>query len=84
MIFAPIPGLSLIGIARAAQWAALFCASAVDYLFHFIHAINCQPKSLVNTLLIPSCRRRGNYGFMAAPAAGAVREPPLQLGLLVV
>jgi hypothetical protein len=30
MIFAPLPGLSLIGIVRATQWVALFCASAVD------------------------------------------------------
>jgi hypothetical protein len=28
--------------------------------------------------LIPSCRHRGNSGFMVAPAVGAVSEPPLQ------
>jgi hypothetical protein len=34
------------------------------------------------SVLIPSCGHRGISGFKVTPAVGAVREPPLQLGLL--
>jgi hypothetical protein len=38
----------------------------------------------VLTRIIPSCRHRGNSGFMIATPVGAVREPPLQFGILLV
>ena len=63
--------------------AAIFNSTGPEYASGMKNWSMALPIAVICSL-IPSCRHKGNSGFMIASPVGAVREPPLHFGLILV